>query len=186
MGYFRTLFKGPAYYAYQVSVSPEEAVRRAVAFWRGKRCEVAEYNMDRQLRQVGYTGTEMAGGSAMGVLKEAILAVSVVGLVFLFSSRIRRAFPRPFLIGIVAPLDGPDPNRTELICFHAGGDRGDEVFSPQEYTEHQMIELGRELASQGILLEAPRRFSESALPDRHHPLRKYPWWNLRRAAKKAY
>ncbi len=30
MGYFRTLFKGPAYYAYQVRASPEEAVRRAV------------------------------------------------------------------------------------------------------------------------------------------------------------
>ena len=186
MGYFRAMFGPRSYYEYRVGVGPEEAVQRAVAFWRGKGCEVAEYNMDRQLRQVGYTGTEMAGGSAMGVLKEAILAVSVVGLVFLFSSRIRRAFPRPFLIGIVAPLDGPDPNRTELICFHAGGDRGDEVFSPQEYTEHQMIELGRELASQGILLEAPRRFSESALPDRRHPLRKYPWWNLRRAAKKAY
>lgn len=53
MGYFRALFGPRPYYEYQVGVGPEEAVRRAVAFWRGKRCEVEENDIDRRLRKAG-------------------------------------------------------------------------------------------------------------------------------------
>ena len=45
MGFLRAEFGCTRYYEYQVGVGPEEAVRRAVAFWHALDCEVADYNM---------------------------------------------------------------------------------------------------------------------------------------------
>ena len=172
MGYFRALFGPRPYYEYQVGVGPEEAVRRAVAFWRGKGCEVEENDIGRRLREAGYTGTEMSGGSDAGFLKDLLLLVSVVGWALLFIPATRRAVPRPFVIGIAAPLEGPDPDTTTLFCFDANEDNSDSLFSPREYTEHQMIKLGRKLACQGILREAPRRLTRRDL-SKGHPLREF-------------
>lgn len=172
MGYFRALFGPRSYYEYQVGVGPEEAVRRAVAFWRGKGCEVEENDIDRRLREAGYTGTEMSGGSAAGFLKDLLLLVSVVGWALLLIPATRRAVPRPFTIGVAASLEGPEANGTTLFCFDVNEDNSESLFSPREHTEHQMIELGRELARQGILREAPRRLTRRGLP-KGHPLRNY-------------
>ena len=172
MGYFRAMFGPRSYYEYQVGVGPEEAVRRAVAFWRGKGCEVEENDIDRRLREAGYTGTEMSGGSAAGFLKDLLLLVSVVGWALLLIPATRRAVPRPFTIGVAASLEGPEANGTTLFCFDVNEDNSESLFSPREHTEHQMIELGRELARQGILREAPRRLTRRGLP-KGHPLRNY-------------
>ena len=172
MGYFRAMFGPRSYYEYRVGVGPEEAVRRAVAFWRGKGCEVEENDIDRRLREAGYTGTEMSGGSAAGFLKDLLLLVSVVGWALLLIPATRRAVPRPFTIGVAASLEGPEANGTTLFCFDVNEDNSESLFSPREHTEHQMIELGRELARQGILREAPRRLTRRGLP-KGHPLRNY-------------
>ena len=172
MGYFRALFGPRPYYEYQVGVGPEEAVRRAVAFWRGKRCEVEENDIDRRLRKAGYTGTEMSGGSAAGTLKDLLLLVSVVGWALLLVPATRRALPNPFPIGSAASREDPEANGTTLFCFDVNEDESESVFSPREHTEHQMIELGRELARQGILRGAPRRLTRRGLP-KGHPLREF-------------
>ena len=177
MGYFRAMFGPRSYYEYRVGVGPEEAVQRAVAFWRGKGCEVEENDIGRRLREAGYIGTEMSGGSDAGFLKDLLLLVSVVGWALLFIPATRRAVPRPFVIGIAAPLEGPDPDTTTLFCFDANEDNSDSLFSPREHTEHQMIKLGRELARQGILREAPRRLTRRDLP-KDHPLRDYDVFKL--------
>ena len=167
MGYFRAVFGGSSYYEYKVRVGPEEAVRRAVEFWRSKKCKVGGDDIDRRLRKAGYIGTEMSGGSDAGFLKDLLLLVPAT----------RRAVPRPFTIGVVASLEGPETNGTTLFCFDANEDDSESVFSPREHTEHQMIELGRELARQGILREAPRRLTRRDLP-KGHPLRDYDAFKL--------
>ena len=177
MGYFRAVFGGNSYYEYKVRVGPEEAVRRAVDFWRSKKCKVGGDDIDRRLRKAGYTGTEMSGGSDLGILKDLSLLVSVVGWPLLLVPATRRAVPRPFTIGIVASLEGPETNGTTLFCFDANEDDSESVFSPREHTEHQMIELGRELARQGIRREAPRRLTRRDLP-KGHPLRDYDAFKL--------
>jgi len=179
MGYFRAMFGPRSYYEYRVGVGPEEAVRRAVAFWRGKGCEVEENDIGRRLREAGYTGTEMSGGSDAGFLKDLLLLVSVVGWALLFIPATRRAVPRPFTIGIAASLEGSEANGTTLFCFDANEDNSDSLFSPREYTEHQMIKLGRKLARQGILREAPRRLTRRDL-SKDHPLRDYDIFKLLR------
>lgn len=183
MGFLRAEFGCTRYYEYQVGVGPEEAVRRAVAFWHALDCEVADYNMDSRLRELGYTGTEVSGGGGSdAVFKNDLLDLLPFGIVLLFSRRIRLSNPAHFQVGIAAPLDGPDANRTTLVCFHATWVFDDRAFvTPKEYTELQMIALGEELARQGVLLEKPRRFTQRTLP-RDNPLRVFQWNRIRRAA----
>ena len=183
MGFFRAAFGSSPYYEYQVGVGPEEAVRRAVAFWHALDCEVADYDMDSRLREAGYTGTEVAGGGGLGTeIKNELVEYTPIGWLLMLSSKTRLASPSAFQVGIAAPLDGPNANRTTLFCFHASGNGGEkDYFSPREYTEHQMIALGEELARQGVLLEKPRRFTHRVFP-RDHPLRQFHWSRIRRAA----
>ena len=181
MGFLRAEFGCTRYYEYQVGVGPEEAVRRAVAFWHALDCEVADYNMDSRLRELGYTGTEVSGGGGSdAVFKNDLLDLLPFGIVLLFSRKIRLSNPGPFQVGIAAPLDGQYPDRTALVCFHATWilhEKG--LVSPREYTENQMIALGEELAHQGVLLEEPRRFTQRAFP-RDNPLRVCNWYKIRR------
>ena len=183
MGFLRAEFGCTRYYEYQVGVGPEEAVRRAVAFWHALDCEVADYNMDNRLRELGYTGTEVSGGGGFeAAFQNDLLELLPVGLVLLFSRKIRLSNPGPFQVGIAAPLNGPYANRTTLVCFHATWivhEKG--VISPREYTELQMIALGEELGRQGVLLEKPRRFTQRVFPG-DHPLRVFNWYKIRCAA----
>lgn len=183
MGFLRAEFGCTRYYEYQVGVGPEEAVRRAVAFWHALDCEVADYNMDSRLRELGYTGTEVSGGGGVdAAVKNELLDLLPIGIVLLFSRRMRLSNPAPFEVGIAAALDGPDANKTTLVCFHATWVFDDRAFvTPKEYTELQMIALGEELGRQGVLLENPRRFTQRAFP-RDHPLRVFNWYKIRRAA----
>ena len=183
MGFLRAEFGCTRYYEYQVGVGPEEAVRRAVAFWHALDCEVADYNMDSRLRELGYTGTEVSGGGGVdAAVKNELLDLLPIGIVLLFSRRMRLSNPAPFEVGIAAPLDGPDANKTTLVCFHATWVFDDRAFvTPKEYTELQMIALGEELGRQGVLLENPRRFTQRTLP-RDNPLRVFNWYKIRRAA----
>ncbi len=96
----------------------------------------------------------------------------MVGWALLLVPATRRALPHPFTIGIAASLEDPEANRTTLFCFDVNEDESESVFSPREHTEHQMIELGRELARQGILRGAPRRLTRRGLP-KGHPLREF-------------
>ena len=183
MGFFRAAFGSTPYYEYQVGVGPEEAVRRAVAFWRTQECQVADYDMDSHLREAGYTGTEVAGGGGLGTeIKNDLVEFTPIGWVLMLSSKTRLASPGPFQVGITAPLDGPYANKTTLFCFHASGNGGEnDYFSPREYTEHQMIALGRALTRQGVLLAEPHRFTQRALP-KDNPLRQFHWSRIRRTA----
>ena len=166
-----------------MGVGPEEAVRRAVAFWHALDCEVPDYNMDSRLRELGYTGTEVSGGGGSdATFKNDLLDLLPVGILLLFSRKIRLSNPAPFQVGIAAPLDGAYANKTTLVCFHATWVFDDRAFvTPKEYTELQMIALGEELAHQGVLLENPRRFTQRTLP-RDNPLRVFNWYKIRRAA----
>ena len=183
MGFLRAEFGCTRYYEYQVGVGPEEAVRRAVAFWHALDCEVADYNMDSRLRELGYTGTEVLGGGGFeAAFQNDLLELLPLGLVLLFSRKVRLSNPAPFQVGIAAPLDGAYANKTTLVCFHATWVFDDRAFvTPKEYTELQMIALGEELAHQGVLLEKPHRFTQRTLP-RDNPLRVFNWYKIRRAA----
>lgn len=181
---FNTALARRPYCLYRVSLPPADAVQRAVDFWASRKCAITKHDMDPQLRQHGYTGVEMKGGSALksmakGVLEETSPLIGLLGLAKPF----RRVLPDTFTIGIAASSASPRTGVSELFCLHTSDDAHDEISQPRDFTEHQMTVLGKELEREGLLVEPPRAFNETGLPE-DHVLSNSSWFRMRRQAKK--